>query len=139
MKTTARRFGEGDLRRRLQLTAYAYAHRLRTGRSPKLAVVSLLKTRRPAVEVAATVRTPDDDAFFVHLAREAAHGMDSGAYPPNPGWQCADCEYQRSCAAWRGSARLDEHIHIPDALEETRVQLGGHPWTATVPIEVPPP
>lgn len=132
VKTTARRFGDDDLRRRLQLTAYAYAHRLKTGRAPKLAVVSLTKTRRPAVEVATTVRTPAEDAFFVHLAREAAEGMDSGAYPPNPGWQCADCEFQRSCAAWRGSPRTPEVV--PDVLEETRIKLGGHPWTAELPL-----
>lgn len=137
IKTTARRISDSDLRRRLQLSAYSYAYRLKHGRSPKLAVISLGKGRRPSLDVQRTERTPEDDAFFVHLASEAARGMDSGAYPPNPGWMCADCEYAASCAAWRGSSR--ERSVISDALEETRVQLGGHPWTATVPIEVPHP
>ncbi|MCC7537527.1 MAG: PD-(D/E)XK nuclease family protein [Deltaproteobacteria bacterium] len=137
IKTSARRISDSDLRRRLQLSAYAYAHRLKHGRSPQLTVISLGKGRRPSIEVQTTERTLEDDAFFVHLASEAARGMDSGAYPPNPGWMCGDCEYAASCAAWRGSAPT--RSVIPDALEETRIALGGHPWTATVPIEVPPP
>lgn len=131
IKTAARRISDDDLRRRLQLSAYAYAHRLRRGRSPKLAVVSLMKTKRPSVEISATERTPDDDAFFVHLASEVSRGMDSGAHPPNPGWQCSDCEYAKTCRAWRGTPKSSDVV--PDVLEETRIQLGGHPWTAELP------
>jgi CRISPR/Cas system-associated exonuclease Cas4 (RecB family) len=108
IKTSARRFDEENLRRRIQLSAYAYTYRRMYGRDPTITVVTLLKTKKPAIEESTTPRTKEDDAFFVHLASEVARGIDAGAFPPNPGIFCRDCEHQTSCAAWRGAVRPAE-------------------------------
>lgn len=108
IKTAARRYDEDTLRRHVQLSAYAYAYRRLYGRDPKITVVQLLKTKKPAIEIASTERTKADDAFFVHLASEVAKGIDAGAFPPSPGWACGDCEYANACAAWRGATPLVE-------------------------------
>ncbi len=118
IKTAARRFDEDTLRRHVQISAYAYAYRARYGRDPKIAVVQLLKTKKPAIEIASTERTKADDAFFVHLASEVAKGIDAGAFPPSPGWACDGCEFATACASWRGTVpvrQTDEDSNTGDA------------------------
>jgi putative RecB family exonuclease len=103
IKTTARRFDAETLRRKLQLSFYAWAYRRLRKREPVITVVSLLKTRNPAIDVVETPRTIADDAFAVHLAVEVARGIEARVFPPNPGWMCSGCEYAMACEKWRGS------------------------------------
>lgn len=122
MKTAARRLTPENLLRRLQLSAYAYAYRERFGRDPVLLVTTLLKTKRPALEVVTTNRTFRDDAFFVHLADQVARGITAEAFPPNPGWMCGDCEYQDHCGSWRGS-RTTNHTYLPITESDAEQEL----------------
>lgn len=104
VKTLARRYDEGTLARKIQLSAYAYAWRQMRGRDPTILVVELLKQRQPQVVEATAARGPEDDAFFVRLALDVTHAIDAGAFPPNPGWMCGDCEYAKACRTWRGAS-----------------------------------
>ena len=102
IKTAARRFDQATLAKKIQLSAYALAYRELRGADPTITVVTLLKHKKPAIDVQTTTRTRDDDVFFVHLAANVARAIDARAFPPNPGWMCGDCEYARACAGWRG-------------------------------------
>lgn len=101
IKTSARRFDAADLRRRLQLSAYAYAYRQLHGRNASITVINLLKTKKPGLDVQQTERVEDDGAFFVHMAMNVVRGIEAGAFPPNPSWSCTDCEYATACSRWR--------------------------------------
>lgn len=115
MKTSARRFDAADLRRRLQLSAYADAYRQVHGRDPSIVVINLLKTKRPAIDVQHTERVVEDDAWFVHMAMNIVRGIDAGAFPPNPSWSCTDCEYAQACSMWRDHrlVSLQERRRLP--------------------------
>lgn len=106
VKTLARRYDEGTLARKIQLSAYAYAWRQMRGRDPSLLVIELLKQRQPQVVEATAARTTEDDAFFVRLALDVADAVDAGAFPPNPGWLCNDCEFANACRRFRGAPAL---------------------------------
>lgn len=112
MKTAARRFTPENLLRRVQLSAYAYAYREHFGRDPILLVTTLLKSKKPALEIITTNRTFRDDAFFAHLADQVARGIVAEVFPPNPGWGCDGCEYQDHCGAWRGSRTVNHHQYL---------------------------
>lgn len=105
VKTAKRKFDAETLRRHIQLSAYHYAYRAMYDREPTLTVITLLKYKRPAIELVSAHRTEGDDAFFVHLASEVSRGIDAGIFPPNPGRLCGSCEYGRRCASWQGTPR----------------------------------
>ena len=120
IKTAARGYDAGTLARHVQLSAYAYAYRQSVGRDPTLKVVALLKHKKPKVDLYEAARTPLDDAWFVHVAAEVGRGIEAGVFPPNPGWQCADCEFAEPCRAWRGVASVSAPTgvrHLPIAAE----------------------
>lgn len=123
IKTSARRFDAADLRRRLQLTAYAYAYRQLHGRDPSIVVVNLLKTKKPAVDVQHTERELGDDAWFVHMAMNIVRGIEAGAFPPNPSWSCTDCEYGGACSRWR-----DERVATVDVRRGLPMVHDPHPY-----------
>lgn len=104
IKTAARAWDAGTVSRHLQLSAYAFAYEAMTGRAPRVEVLQLLKTRVPRVVRHSTSRSGADHAWFVRLVAEVLRGIDARAFPPNPGWQCADCEFARHCRAWRGTS-----------------------------------
>lgn len=106
VKTLARRYDEGTLARKIQLSAYAYAWRQMKGRDPSILVIELLKQRKPQIVEATAERSTEDDAFFVRLALDVADAVDAGAFPPNPGWGCNDCEYAKACRRFRGASSL---------------------------------
>ena len=108
--TSARRFADPDLDRRLQLSAYSYAYRRIHGRGPALVVINLVKTDTPALDVEYIERDLDDDAAFVHLAANTVRGIEAGAFPPIPSATCTDCEYRFACSEWRDERLLS----LPD-------------------------
>jgi len=124
IKTGARRFDENTLARKIQLHAYAYAWRQLYGRDASIKVVQLLKTRRPELVEHDVRRSVSDDAWFVHLVSNVARGIEAGAFPPNAGWLCSDCEYQRACTAWRGDRpRCSDPEPIGDVLERVHLPV----------------
>lgn len=98
VKTTARRFDAGTLKRKVQLAAYRYAFKQVRGRTPDVKVVALVKTKRPAIEVQNVPETLPE-AFFVKLAVDIARAVDAGVFPANPSWACDGCEHAKACAA----------------------------------------
>lgn len=85
----------------LQLAAYSYAWRERTGVRPRLRVVELIKTKTPKLEIEELTLTDRDEAWFVEVAVEAYRSILAGAFHPNPGWMCGRCEYWRACRGAR--------------------------------------
>lgn len=108
--TSARRFADPDLDRRLQLSAYSYAYRRIHGRGPALVVINLVKTDTPALDVEYIERDLDADASFVHLAANTVRGIEAGAFPPIPSASCTDCEFRFACSEWRDERLLS----LPD-------------------------
>jgi len=99
LKTAARAYDAGTLARNLQFSAYAYAYRRLYGRDPLVRVTALLKQKKPRIDTYEAPRTPEDDVRFVRVAAAVAKAIRVEAFPPNPGWQCDDCEYAGRCEA----------------------------------------
>lgn len=137
VKTLARRYDENTLARKIQLSAYAYAWRQMKGRDPTILVVELLKQRKPDLVAVTASRTVEDDIFFVRLAAEVGCAIDSGSFPPNPGWMCGDCEYGSACRRFRGERGFAAEVPpavgdmvpigaiLPTVLAEARVAHAG--------------
>ena len=86
--------------RHLQVSAYAYAYHLERGKLPQIKLVSLLKQKKPRVEMTAVNRNEEDLKWFVRCAEAVVGGIEAGVFAPNPGWQCSNCEYQTACKQW---------------------------------------
>lgn len=102
LKTAARQLDQGSLARHLQLSTYALATYLQTGRIPSLRLDSLLKTKAPRLTQQPTTRTLEDLAWTARLIHEVALSIDAGHFFPNPSWRCTECEYFAHCQHWRG-------------------------------------
>ena len=111
MKTAARDYDEGTLARHVQVSAYAWAYPALFGRPAVIEVVALLKTKVPRIVKHEVTRSSVEQAWFVELAVEVARAINAGAFPPNPSWACADCEYAEACQQ-SGVSRSDR-IHGP--------------------------
>jgi len=102
IKTTSRAFSQLQLDQHLQITAYAYAYEALYKRKPRLVLESLFKGKKSRIERTEVKRTKDDHARFFHIAKAVLKAIRSGNFHPNPGWQCADCEFFAACQKWRG-------------------------------------
>lgn len=102
IKTAARKWDEFMLDQNLQLTAYHLAYETLMKRPPVLEVVTLLKTKKPEVQVLKTGRTSEDCAWFTRLCLTVHRGIKHNIFFPNPNHLCSDCEYAGSCREWRG-------------------------------------
>ena len=103
MKTAARDYDEGTLARHVQVSAYAWAYPALFGCPAVIEVVALLKTKVPRIVKHEVSRSSAEQAWFVELAVEVAGAINTGVYPPNPSWACADCEYAEACQQSGGS------------------------------------
>jgi CRISPR/Cas system-associated exonuclease Cas4 (RecB family) len=102
MKTTGRSYTQIMLDQHLQITAYAYAFERLYRRKPNLILEFLLKFRKPRIERAEVSRSEPDFVRLFHIAKGVLKAIGSGNYHPNPGWQCAECEFFEACQRWRG-------------------------------------
>lgn len=102
IKTTSRAFSPIQLAQHLQLTAYGYAYQVLFRRKPNLVLESLVKGKKPRLERAEVNRTKQDYVRFFHIAKGVTKAIRSGSFHPNPGWQCAECEFFEACQKWRG-------------------------------------
>ena len=88
----------------LQLVAYQLMLEAATGESPPaLELVFLVKTKVPQVSKV-TVRPADRKrkARVVGMIETAVVGIASGRFHPQPGMQCAWCQYRQECSQWKG-------------------------------------
>lgn len=102
IKTAARRWDEFMLETNLQLTAYHLAYETLMKRTPVLEVVTLLKTKKPEVQVLRAGRTKEDTAWFTRLCLTVYRGITTKIFYPNPNHLCSDCEFAGNCREWRG-------------------------------------
>lgn len=102
IKTAARKWDDFMLEQNLQLTAYHIAYETLMKRTPVLVVVTLLKTKKPEVQVLKTGRTSEDCAWFTRLCLTVHRGITNHIFFPNPNHLCSDCEYAGNCREWRG-------------------------------------
>jgi putative RecB family exonuclease len=101
LKTAGRTLEQGGLERHLQLSTYALAFFLLTGRMPKLRLDMLLKTVKPRLERHMTSRSVEDLAWIASLIRHVAAAIRGEHFFPSPSWRCTECEYFAHCQAWR--------------------------------------
>lgn len=104
LKTAARDWDEGTLARHVQVSAYAWAHRMLFGPDATVEVVALLKLKQPRIASHEVTRTRAEQAWFLDLVVEVARAIEAEAYPPNPSWACGDCEYGEQCRSIGGGA-----------------------------------
>jgi CRISPR/Cas system-associated exonuclease Cas4 (RecB family) len=67
-------------------------------------VVALLKQKHPRLAVYEVTRTAEQQSWFVQLVVEVADAIVVGAFPPNPSWACAGCEFAEPCRATGGAS-----------------------------------
>ena len=99
MKTAARNYDAAMLQRHVQISAYAWAYSVLFGRQAVIEVVAMLKLRQPRIETHEVTRSAAEQSWFVELAVEVARAIEAGAFPPNPTYACAGCEYAEPCRA----------------------------------------
>jgi len=108
LKTAGRTLEAGGLERHLQLSVYALAFFLLSGRIPELRLDMLLKTARPRLERHETTRSVQDLSWTARLIQEVSAAIETGHFFPNPSWRCTECEYFAHCQAWRGWERVNQ-------------------------------
>lgn len=103
LKTAARAYDEATLMRMVQLSAYAWAHRVLFGHDAVIEVVAMLKLKQPRIDTYEVTRSQAELSWFVGLVVEVAQAIETGVFPPNPSWVCGDCEYGELCRMERGT------------------------------------
>jgi len=81
----------------LQLGAYSYAMRERSGHRPKVRVVELLRTAAATLHVEDAPVVERDEAWFLEVAAEVFASLRRGAFHPSPSYICPRCEFRRAC------------------------------------------
>jgi CRISPR/Cas system-associated exonuclease Cas4 (RecB family) len=81
----------------LQVAAYSYARAQTTGRKPKVRLVTLVKTKTPAIEVASFTVPNEDEAWMIEVVGETYASMRTSAFHPVPSYMCQRCEYLARC------------------------------------------
>ena len=117
LKTTKSVYDPSLFARHLQLSAYAYAYHYMQGKMPTLALVHLLKLKKPRVEITTLKRERKQLLFFLRTAQAVARGIEEEIFAPNPCWQCVGCEYGKACMEWP---------EIPLSNHETETVLSVH-------------
>jgi CRISPR/Cas system-associated exonuclease Cas4 (RecB family) len=98
---TSRSAPSEDLKeRRLQLLGYSYAYEASKGKMPKLTLVSLLKQKKPRVEITSLTFQKNDLLSFLYTAKAVERGIKEEIFAPNIGWQCSNCEFAGACRSW---------------------------------------
>ncbi len=81
----------------LQLAAYSFAWREKTGVRPRMRVVQLIKTKDAKIEVDELMLSDRDEAWMLEVFSEVHDAVRRGAFPPNKSWMCPSCEYRDAC------------------------------------------
>lgn len=100
-KTSARKYGEDQLRFDLQVSGYKLAAREAGLGEVGLRFQIITKAKVPAVQVADIERGPADEEDFVRTAVGVLRAIDAGVSYPVRGWACRSCQFAHAC---RGAA-----------------------------------
>ena len=105
-KTSAKSPNVKDVRADDQMTVYALAKKIETGKIPKnLRMDYLVKTQKEKYVPMVTERTQADLDRMVRLLDRVIQDITEGHYMPNPnGWWCSKswCGYWNRCPYWSG-------------------------------------
>lgn len=96
-KTSARKYGEDQLRYDTQVSAYKLAARQQGLGDVGLRFQVLTKTERPAVQVVDVERDRQDEDDFARTAIGVLRAVDAGAFYPIRGWACRSCPVAHAC------------------------------------------
>jgi putative RecB family exonuclease len=104
-KTSSKSYSQVNVDCDGQLSAYAYllvANRYVSRLdevSCRFDVLRKLK-KSPSLEHYTTTRSPQDRRRFSKLVCAVLEAVSSGAFYPNRGWMCGDCQHSKACAEW---------------------------------------
>jgi MoaA/NifB/PqqE/SkfB family radical SAM enzyme len=62
-----------------------------------VAVVELIKTKVPKLEVFDVEISDEEEAWFCEICTEVFAAILGGAFFPFPSWACGSCEYRGAC------------------------------------------
>ena len=96
-KTSARKFGEDQIRWDIQPTAYQFAAKSMGLGDVKVRYEILTKTKNPAIQVVDLDRSEEDEQEFLRVALGMMRGVDAGVFIPQRGWQCNGCQFAHAC------------------------------------------
>jgi len=102
-KTTGRRKQQAEADRSLQLSVYAAAHAVQTGKLPGSLVLDVtMRTDNPSRYTLETHRDKADLQVLANTVAVVSRGIESGVFPPAPegSWWCSKkfCGYWSTCA-----------------------------------------
>lgn len=102
IKTSSKRYSEGDGENKLDGFTYAYALKQLGLVQPDQPLLIrydvLVKTKKPALQQVFYTRGPEDDRRFLLQIREVLAAIAAGVFYPNFGWWCASCPFQAACS-----------------------------------------
>ncbi len=104
LKTAARKYSDLQVEALLQLSVYSYATTMAgfaDQEDLRLRFGVLTKTKEPELHRYWTTRDRGANRRLFRLAREVIHAAEAEVFPPNPGWQCRECQYRSQCWAWQ--------------------------------------
>ena len=102
-KTSARKYTDSQAQDALQMGIYALAYEALTGQQEHLVRYDVLlksKNGEGGVQRLYGVKGSGDTDRTRRIALEVAEAVQTGVYYPNPGWQCAGCEFRSTCDRW---------------------------------------
>jgi putative RecB family exonuclease len=104
LKTAARKYTDLQVEASPQLSVYSYATTMAgfaDQEDLRLRFDVLTKTKEPELHRYSTTRDLGANRRLFRLASEVIHAVETGVFPPNPRWQCKECQYRSQCWAWR--------------------------------------
>ena len=96
-KTGIRKWDSNQIKNNIQVSLYHYAYELLFGRAPQTELKILLRQKKTRVDTLPAERTKADICWTLQLVREVYESIIKGAFHPNPGWLCSDCEFADIC------------------------------------------
>ena len=103
-KTSARKFGEDQIRWDIQPTGYKLAARAMGLGEVKVTYQIVTKARAPVLQIVDLDRNEEDEEEFLRVAVNVMRGVDGGAFPPLRSWACRSCPYAHACRPVRSKA-----------------------------------
>jgi CRISPR/Cas system-associated exonuclease Cas4 (RecB family) len=124
IKTTARAWHPKSILRHLQVGSYITAANVLHGGPARVVIHAILKQKSPRIEEYPVERGESANGWFFHAAKAIESAIRAGHFPPAPGPVCYECEYERTCEAYRGAVVPAARLRKTNRIEQApRVQL----------------
>ncbi len=96
-KTSARKYGEDQIRWDIQPTGYQFAAKQMGLGDVGVQYQVVTKAKTPALQVIDLERSADDQDEFLRVAIGVMCGVDAGVFVPVRSWACRGCPYAHVC------------------------------------------